>query len=576
VKNNEKRQRTYVTKTGRVLEDSDVRAIADEVETRYYDVEAIRRRPGRPRLGAEPGEVVAVRLEPKLRARLEELARLRGSSTSDVVRSALNGYLSHPPKDGFATKTGRTVTDAEIRRMSSDVAEQDYDPSDLLSRGSLSKPARGELITVRLERTLRGGLEGRAVQESVSRSDVIRRALQEHLSGDEPRPTSNGSPSPTANFQRVSTPDATILATDCFISYRRDDNAAFDGVVDQLKNALEHVYTAHTGKVLRIFLDRESIGWGEDWRQRIRESVERATALIPIVTMRYFTSPACCDELVTFHANALQLGVPELILPIVVAGSDQIRADDPRPEVQLIERLNYKNLQKPWLAGYDSPEWRRAMLDVVTSLDKALVNAEDRLTVRERESLGTIDDKASWDTSSGSVVVPEADLTEFTTRIEGMGDRVEETLKRANSFMSAIGDVLNAEDVQSLSPSQQQARLVREAGRIGPIAKTLGTEAAALLADARESDALLRALIDELSGLGMTELHAVISSSLNLPHDANQIAPQMNQVISAVKAFGLLNVSLRRAIAPGIQGLEAMQSAVQIFLSWQNISPPDS
>lgn len=135
--------------------------------------------------------------------------------------------------------------------------------------------------------------------------------------------------------------------TDCFLSYKREDNEDLGGVVDRIRADLSGWYAAHTGKSLRVFIDRESIGWGEDWRQKIRESVERATVFVPAVSMRYFTSQNRREELMSFYNNAEQLGVTELLLPIVLMGEDQIRADDPREEVRLIERVNHKRFATP-------------------------------------------------------------------------------------------------------------------------------------------------------------------------------------------------------------------------------------
>ena len=59
--------KAYRTKTGKVLTDADIDAMADEAE-RDYDVEALKaRRRGRPMLGSAPAEVVPVRLDPDLK-----------------------------------------------------------------------------------------------------------------------------------------------------------------------------------------------------------------------------------------------------------------------------------------------------------------------------------------------------------------------------------------------------------------------------------------------------------------------------------------------------------------------------
>lgn len=51
---------THMTKNGRVLTDADLDVVADEVESKEYDVEALEtRRRGRPAMGSGPADVVS-------------------------------------------------------------------------------------------------------------------------------------------------------------------------------------------------------------------------------------------------------------------------------------------------------------------------------------------------------------------------------------------------------------------------------------------------------------------------------------------------------------------------------------
>ncbi len=85
--------RSYTTKTGRVLSDADIEALADEAE-RGYEVENLkRRRRGRPMLGSAPAEVVPVRLDPELKQAVEDRARGDDTSVSEVIREALRRFL---------------------------------------------------------------------------------------------------------------------------------------------------------------------------------------------------------------------------------------------------------------------------------------------------------------------------------------------------------------------------------------------------------------------------------------------------------------------------------------------------
>jgi uncharacterized protein (DUF4415 family) len=86
-------RRTYTTASGRTLTDDEVERIADEVATKEYDVEQIKRR-GRPSIGSGPAQLVPVRLDPELLRSLRERALRDHSSNSEVIRAALREYLA--------------------------------------------------------------------------------------------------------------------------------------------------------------------------------------------------------------------------------------------------------------------------------------------------------------------------------------------------------------------------------------------------------------------------------------------------------------------------------------------------
>ena len=86
-------EKTYRTKSGRVLTDADIEHLADEAE-RGYDVEELKaRRRGRPLIGAGPADVVPVRLDPELKDAVEARANADHTTTSEIIRRALRNYL---------------------------------------------------------------------------------------------------------------------------------------------------------------------------------------------------------------------------------------------------------------------------------------------------------------------------------------------------------------------------------------------------------------------------------------------------------------------------------------------------
>ena len=89
-----KTKRTYRTKTGEVLTEEDVQALADEAERGYEpDQLRVRYRRGRPPMGSAAADVVPVRLDPELKGAVEARAKADDTTTSEIVRAALREFL---------------------------------------------------------------------------------------------------------------------------------------------------------------------------------------------------------------------------------------------------------------------------------------------------------------------------------------------------------------------------------------------------------------------------------------------------------------------------------------------------
>lgn len=368
--------------------------------------------------------------------------------------------------------------------------------------------------------------------------------------------------------------------TQCFLSYRRDDNDQFGGVVDQLKRDLEGIYEAHTGRRLQIFVDRDSIGWGADWRQNIRLSVERATVFIPVITMRYFASQACRDELLAFYASARQLGVTELLLPLVLAGEDQISADDPREEVRLIERLNQKRIRPAWMAGYHSAEWRTLIVDLVTSLEHALRASEEALIARERapNSAGRASVNTDVRQGAGNMAAqpPDVDVSDMAERLGRLTPLLEEVMSVIEDFGRVAERTIGQTDFATLSARQQKAKLLRAANEFGPVSQAVGTKGAELLSATQDADAMLRAVYEELasidSPLARQSLSELIDSIGAPSAELAEAAGTMDELANMLRLASLMSVALRQALRPGIHGIEAIRSAVDTVQSWERLS----
>lgn len=372
----------------------------------------------------------------------------------------------------------------------------------------------------------------------------------------------------------MTTGDVPTGVTRGFASYTRADNETFGNVVDRLRQDITAMYEAMTGKRLDLFLDRESIGWGEDWRQKIHESVDSASVFIPIVTMRYFNSQMCMEELLTFHAAANRLGVTELILPIVLFGADQIRSDDPRSEVQLIARLNYKNVEQAWTAGYDSPEWRSFIAECVRDLDKAIQRAETVLSEEEKLAAGRSKPPAAPTPKTGEIVGDDEDepvlfdLDEMTARLALVEPLTSKAIGELNQIAQLIGDF----DVEGVSVQTGRARAIALANSIREPADAIEKSGSELESILFGLDSDVRALVSELSAIDLPEARSQLVdllTSFQSDGDLSEVETQIQYAIDMIRLVSIGNVTMKKALQPASRGFRSIKNAIGVFRGWQ-------
>ncbi|MBL8774976.1 MAG: ribbon-helix-helix protein, CopG family [Acidimicrobiales bacterium] len=88
-----------------------------------------------------------------------------------------------PDEKRYRTKSGRTLTDADIEALADEVEAANYDVEQVKPRRGRpllgSEPA--EVVPVRLDPELRDAVAARAEADDTSTSDIIRRALRAFL-----------------------------------------------------------------------------------------------------------------------------------------------------------------------------------------------------------------------------------------------------------------------------------------------------------------------------------------------------------------------------------------------------------
>ncbi|MFC9326093.1 toll/interleukin-1 receptor domain-containing protein [Kitasatospora sp. NPDC057015] len=178
-----------------------------------------------------------------------------------------------------------------------------------------------------------------------------------------------------------------------FWSYTHRDNELDSGRILRLSEAIKNEFEIITGGELKVFVDSKSISWGEAWRIRIDTAIFGITFLIPVMTPRFFTSPECRREVLTFSGHAASLGLEDLLLPIHYVNVPQLTKDPSGDEVMaLLAQRQWVDWRDLRLEAEDSPAYRKAINELALRLSQIV---EQALTVDPPVLTATLDDESA-------------------------------------------------------------------------------------------------------------------------------------------------------------------------------------
>jgi hypothetical protein len=124
-----------------------------------------------------------------------------------------------------------------------------------------------------------------------------------------------------------------------FWSYVHRDDDAEGGRITRIATDLTAQYETITGESIQIFCDRSNIEWGDEWRTVADSALASIVFFIPVLTPRYFQSEECRREFNSFARRASQLGVRELVMPILYVAFPALAADPPLDDLMGLRQV---------------------------------------------------------------------------------------------------------------------------------------------------------------------------------------------------------------------------------------------
>lgn len=211
-------------------------------------------------------------------------------------------------------------------------------------------------------------------------------------------------------------------------SYVHDDDDADNERISRLARDVSSQYEMLTGEKLNVFLDKDAIKWGEEWRDRIDKGLITVPLFIPVLTPRYFQSSECRRELQFFAHNATELGEKELVLPLLYVDVPSLHNEAPSDTlVALIKTFQWEDWRDLRFTEVDSEKYRRGVDKLATRLVEANAKVDQIDMVTAATTLEGFPEEED-DEAPGlldRLATAEEALPQWITTVESIGEDIE-------------------------------------------------------------------------------------------------------------------------------------------------------
>lgn len=358
-----------------------------------------------------------------------------------------------------------------------------------------------------------------------------------------------------------------------FWSYVQDDDQAEVSRISRLAKDVVLQFEMLTGEQIDLFLDKDGIQWGDDWKAQVDTNLALTAFFIPVLTPRYFMSAECRRELHFFASRATGLGFKELVLPLLYVDVPSLHDPDSADDLLgLVRTYQWEDWTDLRFASPDSEEYRRGVARLATRLVEANAAAE-------QDAVGISVGESSEPSDGGDLEEP------------GMLDRLadgEEALPQWHATLEAmtadivlIGQLMEkaTEDMESGDSHGKgfALRLTiahRLSGELAAPTERIESSANEFVSQLHRIDDMVRALIDFASSESANDpenkrqLCSFFDSLRALSSAAHEGLSNTKGMIDAIGPIEAMSRDLRAPLRRLRQGLTIMAEARQISDEW--------
>ena len=208
-----------------------------------------------------------------------------------------------------------------------------------------------------------------------------------------------------------------------FLSYARFNDKHDEDRLTHFCAKLAGEVETVTGDEFRIFQDRRDIRTGQDWKDRITETIDSTMLLIAILTPTFFRRPECIAEVRRFLDRERTLARSDLIIPIYYVDVPQLAGTEAGSHglFEVIRRRQYFDWRELRFEELDSVQARRALNRVAIHIREALERFPSRSSAAGIGPAHTSSPDALAETEQPSHVAPPAPAPTAERTIQSVG-----------------------------------------------------------------------------------------------------------------------------------------------------------
>ena len=356
-----------------------------------------------------------------------------------------------------------------------------------------------------------------------------------------------------------------------FWSYVHRDNEQGGERILRLAERIKDEFSLITGEDLELFVDRDSLVWGDQWRMRVNLALQETTFFIPIVTPRYFTSDECRKELIKFITYARSLDATELLLPILYVNVADLTEENPDEAKAIIAATQYADWRELRLTDEDSEDYARA----VNGLANRLADI-----AREYATRPSVVPTVVAEGEPGGDVDPddEPGLQDLIAEMEPVLPEWNETMNDLAPIMVRISETTENATAE-MSEADTFAKKVLAARRFasqldGPATELLelGERYSSLLLKIDSGTRAVIALSGETDGEEEKAVACELFSSLReLIGVSRQSKTSIIELLSTMRGPARMFKDIRPPLKKMETGLRSIMDAVAVMDEWERL-----